>query len=339
VNSMKSAIFTAAAHTLEIRELPIPHPAPGQAVIRVERCGICGSDFAMTCGGAFDWPHGTAMGHEYAGAVVSLGAGHNNRLSLGDRVTALPMATCGRCEACVADRPLHCVSIRPMMGGFSEYALIEQRSAIRLPQALSFEDGALVEPISASLSGVRKLKYLAFTRIAVIGAGVMGAASVFWARQFGARAVVSVARSRSGEKLVTAMGADTLVTAGEGLIDRVSERLGGRPDIVIEAAGSKGVLQTATELVRPRGTVLALGGCSVPDHILPMMAMNKEILIQFSAAYSVGDFHTTVDTMDCGLLKPEAFVGDTIALSDLPASFDAHRRTSSSAKTLVNPAL
>jgi len=95
----------------------------------------------MTCGGAYDWPHGTAMGHEYAGEVVALGAGHNNRLSIGDRVTALPMATCGRCEACLADRPLHCVSIRPMMGGFSEYTLIEQRSAIRLPQALSFEGG------------------------------------------------------------------------------------------------------------------------------------------------------------------------------------------------------
>src|SRR5437879_9524710 len=102
---MRSTIFHGAGQPLAIEDLPIPTPGAGQALIRVERCGICASDLHMTSGSAFDLPIGTALGHEYSGEVVEVGKGES-WLRVGDRVTALPMSTCGECAACCSDTPL-----------------------------------------------------------------------------------------------------------------------------------------------------------------------------------------------------------------------------------------
>ena len=147
---MRNAIFRGVGRQLAIEDRPVPIPGPNQALIRVHRCGICGSDLHMTSGSAFDMPAGSALGHEYAGEVVDVGPG-GSELSVGDRVTALPMSTCGQCEACRADVPLHCVGLQMMQGGYGDYTLVDQRKTMKLPDSLSFEDGALVEPLASGL--------------------------------------------------------------------------------------------------------------------------------------------------------------------------------------------
>jgi (R,R)-butanediol dehydrogenase/meso-butanediol dehydrogenase/diacetyl reductase len=312
-------------------------PAPHQALIRVERCGVCGSDLSMTSGGAFDVPCGTVLGHEYAGEVVAVGA--DGWLQIGDRITALPMSSCGHCAACLADTPLHCAQIRQMTGGYGEYTLVEQRFAMRLPPSLSFADGALVEPLAAALRGVRKLPITAAARVAVIGAGAMGSASIFWARQLGAHAIAAITRSRRHEDLVQTMGADALLTTGEGLSERIIDALGGPPDIVIEAAGAAGTLQQALELVRPGGSILSLGGCMQAETILPVLAMWKEVSFIFSAAYGTREFRIALDTLDAGAVSPRAMIGEIIGLDELPARFAAMRSGAHAAKIMVNPTL
>src|ERR1044072_4651654 len=135
---MRSAVFVGSGKGLAIEQRPVPAPGPGQALIRVERCGICGSDIHMTSGSRFDWPAGTALAHEYAGVVVETGPGAGS-LRAGDRVTALPMSACGRCVHCDEDSPLHCSGLRSMAGGYSEYTLIDARMALRLPETLGFD--------------------------------------------------------------------------------------------------------------------------------------------------------------------------------------------------------
>lgn len=332
---MRAAIFVGAGNPLSIEDIPVPRPQAGQALIRVDRCGICGSDLHMTSGSSFDVAHGTAMGHEYAGEVVEVGPG--SWLRVGDRVTAMPLVGCGDCDACRADTPLHCAQLKSMAGGYGEYTLIDDRYAMRLPDSLSFADGALVEPLASGLRGVRKLKLDKTTRVAVIGAGAIGASAMFWARQLGAGPIVAVTRSRRSESLAAAVGADGLVTIGEDLNERVASVLGGAPDVVIEGAGAQGALQQAIGLIRPNGQILSLGGCIVPDTILPVLAMWKEPLVHFSVAYGVGDFRFALDTLEKGAVEPRAMVGETIALSELPAKFEEMRTTSHAAKVMVDP--
>lgn len=328
---MLSAVFVGAGKPLALEERPIPEAGPHQAVIRVGRCGICASDMHMTSGSAFDVPCGTAMGHEYAGEVVAIGP--DGWLKVGDRVTALPMAGCGRCEACRADRPLHCPELRSMAGGYGEYTLIDQRVAMRLPASLSLEDGALVEPLASALRGVRKLDITPETRIAVIGVGAIGASAIFWARRAGADRIVALTRTRRHAELAQTMGADALVTDAGALPDM----LGGAPDIVIEAAGARGMLQQAIDLIRPAGTILSLGGCVVPDTILPVLGMWREATIRFSVAYGTSEFREAIDTLDSGAVAPRAMVGETIPLSALPERFEQMRTGSHAAKVMVDP--
>lgn len=334
---MKSAIFVGAGQPLSIEDRPIPRPGPDRALIRVHRCGICGSDLHMTSGSAFDVPCGTALGHEYAGEVVEVGPGVTE-VKVGDRVTALPMAGCGECPACLADMPLHCASFESLAGGYGEYTLINARQAVRLPDALGFEDGALVEPLASALRGVRRLSDLAAQpRVAIVGAGAIGASAAYWARRLGAGPIAMIARTRRNEGLAAVMGADGFLTVGDDLAEQLSRTLGGAPDVVIEGAGSPGAIQQSIMLVRNGGTVLTLGGCIQPDSIMPAIAMFKDITLRFSVAYGYADFLQCVKALDSGAVEPRALVGDTIPLSALPERFEAMRSGSHAAKIMVDP--
>ncbi|MFA5525100.1 MAG: alcohol dehydrogenase catalytic domain-containing protein [Tissierellales bacterium] len=339
---MKTAIYTKSESSPELVERPIPEPGVGEALIRVHRCGVCGSDFAMTSGSPFDYPEGTALGHEYAGEVVALGAGCKN-LALGDRVTALPLSSCGQCEACLAGTPMRCPQFAMMTGGFGEYVVIQERMAFKLPDNLSYEHGALIEPLASSLRGVRKLSIEPSTKIAVLGAGTIAAGAIFWAHHLGARDIVAIARSRTGEALTQTVGASDFLQTGDKLSERVAKALGGVPDIVIEGVGVPGMLQQAIDLVRPEGTVLSLGGCNVGDTILPVVAMAKEVSLLFSMAYSVEDFRYTIETLaskskDLNDIA-DAMISDVIPLEALPERFTKMRTASSGGKVMVNPAL
>ncbi|HET8612085.1 MAG TPA: alcohol dehydrogenase catalytic domain-containing protein [Sphingomonas sp.] len=333
---MRSAVFVGAGKPLVIEERAIPRPGPDQALIRVERCGVCGSDLHMTSGSPFDVPHGTALGHEYAGEVVEIGPGEG-RLKIGDRVTALPISGCGECPACLADTPLHCISMQSMQGGYGEYTLIDQRQAVRLPQSLSFDDGALIEPLASGLRGVRKLGGLEGKRVAVIGAGAIGTAAIFWARRFGAGRIAAIARGDRNRKLADTVGADAFLTLGDGLGERLEDALGGKADIVIEGAGAQGAIRQAIDVVRTGGAILSLGGCIVPDTILPVMAMIKEVDLRFSVAYGLRDFREAVGAFDAGHVSPRAMIGETIGLDALPGRFESMRHASHPAKVMVKP--
>ena len=333
---MRSAVFVEAGQPLVIETREMPRPGLNQALIRVERCGICGSDLHMTSGSPFDVASGTALGHEYAGEVVELGPGES-RLKIGDRVTAVPISGCGECPACLADTPLHCASMTSMQGGYGEFTLVDQRQAVRLPELLSFADGALVEPLASALRGVRRLKLDADTRVAVIGAGAIGAASIFWARRRGAGRIATIARTQRNAELAGTMGSDAFLTTGEDIVARLHEALGGAPDIVIEGAGAPGAIQQGVELVKVGGTILSLGGCIKPDSFMPVIAMAKEVNLQFSVAYGLSEFQEAVTAFDGDRISPRAMVGETISLAELPARFEAMRSNSHAAKVMVNP--
>jgi (R,R)-butanediol dehydrogenase/meso-butanediol dehydrogenase/diacetyl reductase len=306
------------------------------ALIRVERCGICGSDLHMTSGSPFDMPCGTSPGHEYAGEVLEVGPGAG-WVKVGDRVTALPISGCGECPACLADTPLHCGRMQSMVGGYGEYTLIDQRQAVKLPESLGFEDGALTEPLASGLRGVRKLGSLDGRRVAVIGAGAIGTAAIFWARRRGAGRIAAIARGTRNQALAETVGADAFLTIGEGLGERLNDALDGTPDIVIEGAGAAGAIQQAVDLVRTGGSILSLGGCIVPDTIMPVLAMVKEVEMRFSVAYGLRDFREAVNAFDAGHVSPRAMIGETISLDELPARFEQMRHGSHAAKVMVRP--
>src|SRR5262249_51592429 len=209
-HAMRAAVFTGVGEPLSIQERPDPTPAPGQVVVRVGRCGICASDLEMTRDCVLTAAPGSVLGHEFAGEVVELGRGIE-RLRVGDRVAVLPAASaCGRCAGCRRGQPKECCDAARhgvrQPGGYAEYTLANAWTSFHLPPSLSFEDGALVEPLAVARHGVDMAGIRPGDRVLVLGAGPIGLATVYWARQRGARSVVVVATSRRRAGLGDAVG-------------------------------------------------------------------------------------------------------------------------------------
>lgn len=333
---MKGAIFKGAnlEQALEVVDLPDPDPGAQDLVIKVKRCGICGTDLHMTSGRGWDFPVGAILGHEYAGEVVAIGK-DVERFRIGDRITGMAKAGCGACEACFRDMPLLCANAEFAMGGFAEYLKLPEGAAAPLPHALSFADGALVEPLAIGLHGVRMTDMPVGSKVLVLGAGAVGLAAIFWARRLGASKVVAASRSLTRAPMALAMGADAFVQMGDDELDEVVEALGGQPDIVFECAGAVGLLAQAISHVKSFGQVASLGFCTSSDPINPGIASMKQIRLSFPMGYSAREFEQVANLMAADRLDPKVMVTSTIALAELPSAFEKLRLPNDQTKVQI----
>lgn len=331
---MKAAVFHAAGRPLVLETVPDPAPAAGEVIIKVDRCGICGTDLHMTSGHGWDYPGGTIPGHEYAGEIVAIGAGVDG-FRTGDLITGLPSAGCGTCAGCARGIPTLCDTPKPVMGGFGEYLRVPVGSALKLPADLSLADGALIEPLAVGLNGLRNAALKGGERVLVLGGGAVALCAIFWARQLGAGRIVAVSRSPRRAELCLAMGADAFVPADENEVAAVAEQLGGAPDVVLDCIGATGVLNQALLHVAKFGTLVSLGFCTAPDPIIPAIAAWKAVRFAFPVGYSMADFRYAADHLDAGRADPRMLVTDTIALADLPTIFEALRGPNTQTKVHV----
>ncbi|MFY9328624.1 MAG: alcohol dehydrogenase catalytic domain-containing protein [Georgfuchsia sp.] len=333
---MRAAVFIKAGQPLELQDLPEPTPGPGEVVLRVERCGICGTDLHMTEGHAMAFPPGFIPGHESGTEVVAVGKGVDT-LKIGDHVVPHPMRGCGKCADCLAGSPYFCSQTSMCSGGYGQYMVTGAATCVRLPKTLSLADAAIVEPMAVGLLGIDINPFPPGARIVVLGAGPIGLASIFWARRTGAGRIVAVASSRRREALAQTMGADAFYTMSDTLTAELTEYLGGSPDVVIECVGNPGMIDKAVEIVKPRGSVTVLGLCVHSDPWMPAMALVKEVKLQFAVGTNLKQFTHVADVIAAGHVEPLAMVTDTISLDQVPATFEALRARTSQCKVLINP--
>ncbi|MBD8561854.1 alcohol dehydrogenase catalytic domain-containing protein [Pseudomonas fluorescens] len=334
---MKAVMFRNADEPLTLAEVPDPTPDTGDLVVKVGRCGICGTDVHLTQEHGY-FPDNSVIGHEFAGEVVALGADVQG-FKIGDIVTAMAGAGCGQCRGCLTAGPFLCENgFTAYGGGFAEYARVPARATIKLPSSLSLTDGALVEPLAVSLHALRLVDRIAGKRVLVLGAGSIGLGVVHWARKLGALRVVAASRSRRRASLAEAMGADAFIETGEGEGERVAAALGGLPDIVIECIGVAGALSQSVQLVKPLGTVVSLGFCTKPDPVLPALATFKQVQLLFSMAYSLDEFQFAADMLDRGHVEPRLMVNDDVlALAEVPDIIQQLRKGRADTKLHIDP--
>lgn len=321
---------------LVVETLPDPTPAEGEVVVKVARCGICGSDLHMTEDAAYGKGAGDVLGHEFAGEVVGLGRGTTG-LAIGDLVSVIPLKSCGHCASCRAGEVAWCEHFGLQGGGYAQYALTSPNQCIRLPKSASLSDGAIIEPLAVALHGVVMAGMKPGDNVLILGAGPIGLAVAFWARRHGAGKVVVQDIASYQQDRALDMGATGFVVDLVDPVGAAERALGGKADVVFECVGIPGMIAQAVSQVRNRGTILLLGLCTRPDTFNSFAMLSKEVRLITSAFFTLGEYQTALDALDAGACEPRLLVTGTIALDDTPARFEALRRRTNDCKVLIAP--
>lgn len=317
---MKAVACHASDLPLVLEERPQPIPGPGEVLVRIRRCGICGSELHLRDSPPRAFPGGLVMGHEFSGEVASLGPAVEE-LAVGDLVALYPALGCGDCHACAGGNEILCGGAKRLLGGFAEFACVPARSAIRLPAELTPADGALVEPLAVAYHGVKAAALSKATRVLVLGAGSIALGAIFWARRAGAGRIVAMSRTDRRADLAIAMGADAFVPYGEDEVREVGEALGGAPEVVIECAGVPGMLGRGITHCAPFGSIVSLGFSGQPDPLIPANAGMKDLTLRFPVGYTRADFRLVAETMLGGHVDPKIMISSIISLEELPQTF------------------
>jgi len=332
---MKAAIYPGEGKPVILRDLPDPEPGPDELLVRIHRCGICGTDLSMTKGEAFDFGKDRQFGHEYSGEVIGMGSNVSG-FRLGDKISALPSGACHQCHACSTGNNVLCRNVPSRMTGFAELITLPTDIVVKLPDTLSFADGALIEPLAVSLYGLNHSGLKAGDDVLVLGGGTVALYAIYWARRMGARRIVAMSRSQRRRDLCLAMGADAFVTFGEDEAKEVSDAMEGRaPVIVFECVGASNMLERAIAHAGLFGKVVSLGFCTGPDPIIPAKASYKCVSMQFLVGYTMREFFYIAEQMDKGHVDPKTIITSEVPLSALPETMQALRGPNNETKVHV----
>ncbi len=337
---MRAAVLAGERPRLELADVPTPNPAPGEALLRVTGCGICGSDLHLASQLA---ETGTVLGHEIAGAVEGVGEGVDPvRWPRGQAVVARPLAGCGRCPFCMGGRPDHCAQFQLIglerNGGFAEFVTVRADELFELPASIAIDEQPLVEPLAIMRRAFRRGAVTPADRVAVLGAGPIGLAAVAWAVTTGVEAVAVSEPSALRRDLALRLGATATFDPTEGPVAAgVFEATGGGPTVVVECSGRPGLIEQAMEMSVVDGRVVVVGICLQDDTIFPFWGLSKEIDVRFSIYYGREDFTDTLDALAARRLDAVPMVTETIRLEQLPERFARLERDPDAGKVIVRP--
>ena len=333
---MRAAVMQGLHKPLSVETVPDPVPGAGDVIVKVGRCGICGSDLHMTEDPAYGQGAGSILGHEFAGEIVELGKGVEG-LSKGDLVAVSPLKSCGTCPACRDGNVSWCEVFGLQGGGYAEYVLTRPNQCVILPRSASLADGAIIEPLAVALHGVATSGMRIGDKVLIIGAGPIGLAAAFWARRMGAGRVVVQDVAEWQRSRALAMGAHDFIADRTDPIGAAERALGGKANIVFECVGLPGLIAQAVEQVRPRGTIVLLGLCTKPDTFNSFAMLSKEVRLITSAFFTAREFEAALDALDRGAAEPRLLVTDTIPLDATPEVFELLRRRTEQCKVLIAP--
>jgi (R,R)-butanediol dehydrogenase/meso-butanediol dehydrogenase/diacetyl reductase len=340
---MRAGVIRGKGH-FELAEVAEPIPGEGQAVVDILRCGICGSDVHAYVEG---WAYAPGIcGHEWVGVVRDRGPGVSV-VSEGDRVVGGQAPGCGVCEECRADLPHHCATARagyagrraPVNGGFARTMALDANRLCRLPGGVDDVQGAIVEPASVALHGVRRSRLKVGDVACVVGCGPIGLLTLQCARIAGAGHVIAVEPDAARRERALAVGADSAYAPGPELREHLNELTGGlRADIAFDCAGVPQTLQQSVDMVRRGGSVTMLGVSGGESTIVPMRWMGKEVSLDTSLVFTLEEMGIAAGLIADGRLQVTELHDGTITLDELGQTIDdlANRR-SAAVKVLVDP--
>jgi L-iditol 2-dehydrogenase len=326
---------------VRIEDRAVPEPGAREVLVEIAAVGVCGSDvhyYEHGRIGSFVVREPMVLGHESSGRIVALGPGAS-RHAVGERVTLEPGVPCGNCRECRAGRYNLCRDVRffatpPIDGAFANYVTIHEDFAFVLPESVSDEAGALMEPLSVGVWACQKASVSAGDRVLVTGAGPIGLLAAQCARAFGATEItvtdVNVHRLNLAER--------TGATRTINVADVPLEDSGVEADALIECSGHPASLKAGIAALRPAGTAVLVGMGPEEEGVVPLsLIQNHELWLTGTFRYA-NTYPTAIALAANGRVDLEAIITDHYGLDEAEEALRAGREDPTAVKVMVMPA-
>ena len=340
---MRAAIYTGGRR-FEIREIPVPEPGPGNVLVKVKYCGICGTDVHTFM---YDvTPAGSQMGHEYCGTIAALGEGVEE-WEVGDSVIGgggVPPKD--YVDPFSSDPRFNYRTMAPgrepmWARGYAEYVEMEAWRPIPIPEGVSDEAAAMAEPLATAVHAVRRSSLKVGDSVAVLGAGPIGLFTMQVARAAGASRVLVAEPAPARSAAARALGADSVIDPTETDVEQAFAELtnGKGPDVAFECAAARGTLDDALRTVRMGGNVTLVSLAWEATALNPVDWIAREIKFTTSFIYEPDDWRIGLELVARGLVRIEPLMADgaIIALDELQATFERLMNPSTDIKVLLAP--
>ncbi len=332
----RAAVMTAL-NEIEIQDRPIPEPGVREAVVRIEAVGVCGSDhsyFVRGRIGEYVVNGPIVLGHETSGVVEKVGAEVTN-VAPGDRVAIEPGTPCRNCHECRVGRYHLCpqlvfLATPPYDGALLEHMLIDARNLFPIPDSMTFEQAALLEPLSVGIWACKRANLMPGDDVLVTGAGPVGLVSASAARAFGARTVTITDISDFRLELAESMGFKTERSDAPSAADF---------DVLIECSGAPGVLAAGMRRLRPAGRA-AMVGMSKEDLIgLPLAQLNPNELTLGTVNRYNNTWPIAIELVASGRVDVTPLVTHRFTLQQTAEALTLGERVDNSLKAIIHPQL
>jgi L-iditol 2-dehydrogenase len=323
------ALVLSEYKRLEVREMPDPEVGEHDVLVRVRASGICGSDVHGYDGSSGRRIPPAVMGHEAAGAVEGVGRSVS-RVGRGDRVTFDSTVSCGRCDYCRQGRANLCDARRVLgvscaeyrrEGAFAEYVAVPEHIVYKLPDEVSFEQAAMVEPVSVAVHAVGRAPMPARTAV-VVGAGTIGLLVIQALRAAGSPRVIAVDVDEGKLALARQLGAETGLNPGRVDVPAEVRRLTeAGADVALECVGATEPIKTAVACVRKGGSVVLVGNVS-PAIQLPLQAVVTGEMTLLGTCASNGEYPRAIELLRKGAIDVRPLITATASLEEGPRMFE-----------------
>lgn len=322
------ALMYMGPRNMPIVEVDEPFPSDNEVKIAVKYVGICGSDLHGYTGESQRRIPPMIMGHEFSGSVVA--AGKNvKRFKTGDRVTVQPVTYCGECEYCKQGLVNICANRRGLgvmdvNGCFAEYICMEERYVYPLADTISYEAGAMIEPLSVAYHAIAQVMPIKDKTMLIVGSGTIGLLILKLAKYFGARTVAVTDLNQDRLDVAKELGADMIINQKTQDLDKTLSAAGIRDtiDIAVECVGITPTAELTVEYVRIKGLVLWVGNAAKTVSINMPQIVTRELVIKGTYAFTENDFSAALGILAEGVFDISGLITSIVPMTETVTSFE-----------------
>ena len=318
---MKAYKQYVEAGKVELIEIEEPKAHDNWVKIKIKWAGLCGSDVNMYQYGSVYPEH--VIGHEFSGEVVELGPDCKT-LKVGDRVAVEPVASCGTCPSCLAGMPALCKQgyapgLFDNNGAFAEYATFREDKCYVIPETMTYEEAACVEPLAVGYHTLKPANFKAGDTVVVTGVGPIGLGAIAGLKKNGAKKIIVVQRKSIRQQAALDFGADIVIDPNEE--DAVAKILeltyGFGADCAIESTGAQQCFDILLAATKPAGTICVVSMWHAPATLDLNRLVGTEIKVTGSLGYNGNDFKDCLDMIADGTVKCDSFITKKVYLDNM----------------------